>query len=180
MKYGRNLVLGQSLLILFLISLVYFLYAKGQKLEQLCESGKPEQIQPGDKLPIIQILDSQNNSIPLVIDASKKGGVLFIFDVKCVYCTKNISVWQAVYHKYSPDYTIAALSNSEKNKIFEYQSEHAFSYPAYHVSDSLFRKKTKLNAVPQTLITDSQGIVKKVWVGQLNPENIQELMDYLK
>lgn len=178
MKSNKGIIIFQAIIIVLLLSLNFLLYNKSRDLEALCMSDKPEQIQPGDILPAFIYSSDDGEQNKFTFSSPQKTNLLFFFDISCGYCTSNIPKWKLLYEKLQNKYTISAVSINTPLQVKEYAEQHGITYPVISISDTLYRKHNKINAVPQTLITDENGKVKKVWVGLLRDEIIQEIINF--
>jgi len=66
----------------------------------------------------------------------------------------------------------------DPTSTIDYVANQDVGFYTLSVADTVFKKKNKFYAVPQTIITNGNGIVQKLWIGELDFLKILEIIKY--
>lgn len=113
-------------------------------------------------------LDQAFRVIPLV-NGGRPGTVIITFSPGCINCVHNQVGWAALADGLaSLGWQVIWVSRDALDVTLRYSKLHAIDQSNI-LSDPTYNtyRQLGLAAVPNTLVVDGQGVVRKVWIGQL-------------
>jgi len=109
----------------------------------------------------------------------KKGALLFVFSTTCPHCERNLAKWREIFQKLKLQkpgvINVIGVSIDNIDKTNEYFLKNKLSYTTL-IADTLFERRYKVRAVPQTILINGDGKVKNNWSGELTTQQVKELM----
>lgn len=152
---------------------------QAQKLRTRLELSVNREFKPGETLPDFAGVDLNEQYVKLGFDKSQKKRLLITFSTGCPACHANLPNWLTLSGKLDrQQWQVVWLSRDPLEMTREYSSEK-------NISDQIlseFPRRTYnllgLSMVPQTIVTDSQGKIEKVWVGQLDDRAWADVFSY--
>ncbi len=170
------LLLGLSLLFPYFAMAAEGSGAKGALSEVKPKKGPPP-IMLADAKKITELLKAAENKVV----------VLNIWATYCPPCVAEMPELAAFYNKHEgKDVVFISLSADEpediESKIRPFQAKLNLPFPIYVLNESDPKKfmkavKTELTGViPATLFYDTRGNAKRVWIGALTEEKLEELL----
>jgi peroxiredoxin len=154
---------------------ILFLVQENKKLrEALSHSRGPVKIlTPEEKVPSLVGVNLKGEEFKLTYPSSQNT-VLFFFSPDCPACEENLDFWKKLYQNHSSGkLRFIGATNSDRQKTEEFVKKFQLTFPIIIVTDLKLLDKYKVEAVPQTMLIDTSGTVRKVWPGTL-PENYKK------
>ncbi|MBI5476811.1 MAG: redoxin domain-containing protein [Ignavibacteriales bacterium] len=108
-----------------------------------------------------------------------KSILLFVYSITCPYCEKNWSLWEDIYNKVkNKNLNVLRLSintiERTKEHLLKKQTDDLRTGSV--AVDTTFRRSYKISNVPQTIYINQNGVIEGVWVGELKPDQKQEIL----
>lgn len=146
-------------------------------LESLTNPIKP--LQPGERVEpfIVQTLSGNENTI--TYDDTTMKYLFFVLSTDCPHCLNNLTHWKEIAtsdDNVHCDILGISMSNLEETKKYVAERDVSF-YLA--TAETSFVRKYKIAGVPTTILIDENGIVEKVWIGELTNEQTGEIKNLL-
>lgn len=130
---------------------------------------------PGEKVPSLFGINLEGKELKVEYP-SRQRTVLFWFSPACPSCEENLEFWKEVYRNYSSDnLRFLGVTNFGQDKTSEFVKKTQLEFPILIVSNSSLIDQYKVEAIPQTILIDTNGIVQKVWPGPLANEYKKEI-----
>lgn len=138
------------------------------------------QLKVGDRVPPIYLLNLDSRTEQINFEDSTKVYLLFVFNTTCPACKSNLPNWKEIGHKVDPSRCLLrgiSLHDIERTK--RYLTQSGIDFIVGVANDSVFIKSYKLYQIPQALLIEHGGMVKNVWMGQLNEAYKEEIGGYV-
>lgn len=163
---------GYSALLHFVLAglalAVLLLVRENRDLRARVEPPMPEQLEVGDLLEPLAIVDLEGRESKLDFRTSGEQNVLMVFTTRCPYCLENQGAWDEVYQRFKDRYRVLGIAVGDLEAVQSYAETHALRYPVVIPADSMnFASAYKVPSVPTTLLVGPDGRVRQVWKGQL-------------
>lgn len=136
----------------------------------------PEFVKVGEVLPTsLSLRTLDDKTVRLQWSEDPRPTVLYVFQPKCVWCTKNLeSIRTVVAHGFA--YRFIGMSLT-KMGLRPYLAAHKLEMPVYIASSLAQIKELKIYATPETLIVLPSGKVTQVWVGAYGGKKVREIQE---
>lgn len=167
-----NVFIHVALLISFL--LIIILVKQNRELKDLISGPPPNNLKVGENIGDF-IFENDNQVIKNFHSVNKDKTLLFLFNTKCPYCTRNIPNWNALYDKLSDKVQIMGIAIDSLKELQKYREGKDIIYPTFATTETNFRSKNKIGAIPQTILLDSGHRIIDIFIGVLNDESIGKL-----
>ncbi len=132
-------------------------------------------LNPEEKVPPLVGVDLKGEGVRLDYPSSKKT-VLFWFSAACPSCEHNLEFWKEIYHAHSSGKVrFFGVTRSGDEKTEELVREFQLEFPIMIVSDFSLLDRYRVEVIPQTMLIDDNGIVRKVWPGPLSENYKREI-----
>lgn len=130
----------------------------------------------GNSVPVLRGMGLDKNiKVIAYAGQAKKDTLFLVFSPFCGWCKINLPNWQAILDQASDRYRIVAISIA-RDKTAEFVREHGLGKAEVIVEpDPRDLLTYKLQLTPQTILVDSNGVVKKNWMGAFSSEGRQEI-----
>ncbi|MFO7445395.1 MAG: TlpA disulfide reductase family protein, partial [Ignavibacteriaceae bacterium] len=116
-------------------------------------------------------------TVPLEYNDTTVSHLLFVFNTACPYCEKNAPNWEQIYKiSNNNSLKITGISLHDIDKTKEWINKNKVSFPIVTTGEEGLDSTYKIGAIPQTILVSGNGIVKKVWTGELNSEQLNEIL----
>ncbi len=162
-------VLGQN------IALIW----QTRELKKRLELAVNKEFNPGEVLPDFAGIDFNNQYVKIGFNGSNKKFLLITFSTGCPACRANLPNWLALSRKLDRNqWQVVWLSRDPLDMTREYCSEENISDRVLSEFPLRTYNLLGLRGVPQTVVTDSQGKIEKVWVGQLDDKGWADVASY--
>jgi peroxiredoxin len=169
------------LAILLLAAEVILLAIQNRDLKKALSSmsvvSQVEPLKAGDRVEAfkLQTMDGNVNELNYADPAKKY--LLFILSTTCPHCEKTLPVWSDIVAKNSNDNcSIIGVSIHPIDQTIKFAADKKITfYLASAAKDTSFYRKYRIPGVPETILLDGSGIVQRTWVGELNPEQAEEI-----
>jgi hypothetical protein len=171
------------LLIIALTVLTFLLAFENRKLKSQIESiVRPRDVlKRGDLLTAIEVRTLEDSTVEIHPSPSNRGNLCVILSTTCPACEVSIPFMKGVV-RYAQESGFEAMfiSIHARERTRAFADRHGIESSIYVGADSLTRVKLKANAVPQTILTSSKGIVRYNWVGLIDSLKQREILDSLR
>ena len=134
------------------------------------------QLKPGEQLPVVDLKSLDGSTMKLEYQEPQKKHLVFIFTSTCPHCEATFPKWKQFADEIGNKSIITlgvCLDNLETTK--ELAEKRTPNFPMFSANDTSFSRLYKISGVPQTLLVDGNGKVEKIWVGELNKDNVAEV-----
>ena len=164
------------IIIIFLAVEDFFLIQQNRQLKAELSPPAMESLRAGDTVGSFKIkwLDGTVNQIRF--DDTAKPYLLFVLSPSCPHCRNNVDRWNdIVLHNQINHCSILGISvqSVERTRVFRDSANVGFDLAV--AADTSFSRKYKIHAFPQTILVGGSGRIEKVWMGELNNEQINEI-----
>ncbi len=111
----------------------------------------------------------------LAYDDPSTDTILLIFSPECPACRDNFDNWKKVEAAHDPRRGgLFYVSTAEPEKTVDFAKNHSLPDPVL-LSDPSALAKYKVDEIPMTILVGPGGVVKKVWVGTLSRDALEQL-----
>lgn len=173
---------GLVVLVVILSTTTYILTRQNQSLKEKISS----LVNPlsGAELPdewqalpfIVRRLNDQIDTINIAKQHTPT--LFFVFNTSCPHCEHNLAIWNMIVHNLDPNICGAlGLSTDGLDMTREYVKRNNVPFRVVTIIDSTFRSDYKLGGIPQTFLISHDGIVKSVWRGRLQTDDIERILE---
>lgn len=136
-------------------------------------------LNPQERVPPLVGINQEGEEVRVEYP-SQKQTVLFWFSTGCPSCEHNVEFWKQVYQKYqSSTLRFLGVTSADEEKTEELTSKFQFGFPVLIVSDYSLLDQYKVEVIPQTMLIDGNGMVRKVWPGPLSENYKTEMEEML-
>jgi peroxiredoxin len=149
---------------------ILFLVQENRKLRSslTARRGPFKILNPQDKVPPLVGIDQKGDEIRVEYPSPQQT-VLFWFSAACPSCEHNVEFWKEIYKKHqSPHLRFFGVTTADEDKTEELADRFGFGFPVLIVSDYALLDQYKVEVIPQTMLIDKSGVVRKVWPGPLS------------
>ncbi len=140
------------------------------------ERAKPTdwQVQPRERFDSFSLIDQIGSTIEVTFGVGKPASILLFFADGCEACERIYPTWMELF----------AEPGSGAARVFAIQvdepgnaavAHNTLALPVFKVPEHDFSAIQKVLSVPATLIVDAEGVVQRVWRGDLSDAAIGEL-----
>lgn len=161
---------------------VYILASQNKELKkEISAAGRqPELLKEGDAVPPFWATTVDGKSQEISYNESGRLHLLFVFNTTCPACKENLPNWNEISQKRNNRAcAVVGVSFHSLELTKKYVLEKGVKFEVLVPRDSVFVKNYKPNAIPQTLLIERGGKVRKVWTGILSPENKKEIANFV-
>jgi peroxiredoxin len=127
-------------------------------------------------VPSLSGTDLDGKDFTLSYSNDPRKVVLLVFSPRCGACTKNMPNWKAMLQSLDQNsYRIVAVS-TVSDGVKEYVGQQKLTdIPIISEVDPKSRVSYEMNVTPQTILINSDGVVEKLWIGVLSPDERNEV-----
>lgn len=181
MKALKTYLEGKNLYVLFLhvavIALaveVVVLARQNSELKNPKDRGGKEQLAVGDSLSINDLKPLKAN---YTLPVNSPNQLLFVFTTTCPFCKKNLDNWKKLSEvAKEKNIAVVGIALDVPDSTAKYMSANKIDFDVLFPADvNTYRQKYKLLGVPKTILRDSAGVVRGVWTGLLNSQQVEEV-----
>ena len=161
---------------------IFLLVQENRKLRSALKAprGPFKILNPEEKVPTLVGIDQKGEEVKVEYPSSKKT-VLFWFSSVCPSCEHNLEFWKEIYQKYSSaKLRFFGVTKSGEEKTKEFVDKFQLEFPVLIVSDFSLLEEYRVEVIPQTMLIDNNGIVRKVWPGPLSENYKREIEEMIK
>lgn len=152
---------------------------KVHKLTLLTTPVPLQQLTVGSRVESLDASDVSGKARHLVFGPGGKPVVLYAFTPTCGWCAKNLSNIKEIYRLKHPEFEFVGVSLSP-NGVPEYISRTEFPLDVVKDPSAASREKFHLNETPETIVVDSSGIVKQVWLGAYTSDTCRKIEQFFQ
>jgi len=182
---SRLLIILLCVVIVIMMVQNYFLVRKNdeyqKRVEILAEEvNRLSVMSKGDTVYAFSALNMDSSSV--IIDPDGKKKLIFVLTTTCGSCVQNMAGWNQLRKDISQfDVQVIGISPDSIYKIRSFSGKVYPSFPVFSLaSNYLVARKYKFQTFPQTILVDESGIVQGVWVGILNDEQRNNIIESLR
>lgn len=149
---------------------ILFLVSENRKLRSALTArrGPFTVLNPEERVPPLVGIDLDGQEVKVEFPSSEQT-VLFWFSAACPSCEHNVEFWREMYQKRSsPELRFFGITTAGEGKTEELTEKFPFEFPILTVSDYSLLDQYKVEVIPQTMLIDENGLVRKVWPGPLS------------
>ena len=133
--------------------------------------------------PDFTVYDANGNLVKLS-DFRGRPIVLNFWARDCIYCTMEMSDFQAAYEKYGEDVVFLMVCfTSFSNKGVEYEKEYidenGYTFPVYYDTINSAVSKYGINSIPQTFFINSKFDLYTYIPGMASTELLEQCIGYI-
>lgn len=172
---GKNLyVLFLHVAVLALAVEVVVLARQNSELKNPKDRGGKEQLAVGDSLSINDLKPLKAN---YTLPVNSPNQLLFVFTTTCPFCKKNLDNWKKLSEiAKEKNIAVVGIALDLPDSTAKYMSANKIDFNVLFPADvNAYRQKYKLLGVPKTILRDSSGVVRGVWTGLLNGQQVEEV-----
>ncbi len=148
-----------------------------------CESGNPQKLKIGDRMPAFEISDLQGNQI-----SSKKWRgtpiILRFWDTECKYCRADTPLFNRYFDKYKErglNVLYVATGSETPATVKQFVSDLDIIFPVAHDLDGKMADEFLVKITPQTIIISPEQKILSAILGGVSEAELEELIGgYLK
>jgi peroxiredoxin len=169
-----------ALLIALTIEVV-FLTIQNRNLKRTLQvlTGQPlDTLKQGERLEPFTVRTMDGQLVHFDYANSARKYLLFVLSTHCPHCEKNLGRWNSLAD-YSQDnpLTVFGLSLDDLEATREYITHGEVKFYLTALADTTFKGKYKINGVPETILVSGNGLVERVWVGELDTNQLHEIQE---
>lgn len=137
-------------------------------------------LQQGDIVEAFKVLSINGDTLNFNYTQPNQKYLFFILSTTCPHCKNNLIHWNNIvnYVKRDDVYSLG-ISLNNNSETFRYFNEKNVKFYICTIADTNFTNKYKIAGVPETILVDGNGVVEKVWIGELGKEQETEITDLL-
>lgn len=157
---------------------IFLLVQENRKLRSVLVAprGPFKVLNPEEKVPPLSGIDQRGEEVKVEYPSSKQT-VLFWFSAACPSCEHNVEFWKEIYRKHSStSLRFFGVTRAAEEKTKEFVNKFQLEFPVLVVSDYSLLDQYRVEVIPQTMLIDESGVVRKVWPGPLS-ENYKREME---
>ncbi|MBL8152012.1 MAG: TlpA family protein disulfide reductase [Blastocatellia bacterium] len=134
----------------------------------------------GESIPEVKASDLAGRNLTVASREHKNGELLIIYSPTCHVCHDTMPKWIELYKQFFQPRNIPILGVSVLNDVMTVQSvnEMKIPFPVASIPDIDFKIEHKISNVPTTLILDSTGTIRKMWVGNLDEKAMSDIVTH--
>lgn len=152
---------------------VFLLRQNSQFRARLAADAPLHRITLGLKPPPLRGFDVRGNPVTLTYGEDRRSTLLLAFSPDCGVCQTNWPTWLHLLDGIDrPRYRVVFVNVTRDAKPAEYPAKFRLSGEEVVANvDGRSILDYRIEAVPQTILLDAQGVASKVWQGLLNEES---------
>jgi peroxiredoxin len=160
---------------------IFLLARENRKLRSALNAprGPFKILHPEEKVPPLVGVDQKGEEVRVEYPSSKKT-VLFWFSAACPSCEHNLDFWKEIYQTHgNAGVRFFGVTRSGEEKTEELVAKFQLDFPIMIVSDFSLLDQYRVEVIPQTMLIDDNGIVRKVWPGALSESYKKEIEEMI-
>ena len=104
--------------------------------------------------------------------------LLLVFSTTCPHCEANITTWTSLNDTLNGRCYVIALSVDDVDRTIDYVAKKDFPFYTVILNDSTYYRRYKISGVPVTMLIAGDARVKEVWKGELNDEQVVDIISH--
>lgn len=150
---------------------------RNRALIDTVEHIRPDQaLSVGEVVRPLEALDLNGHPGQITYVQSSTPTVLYIFRPSCIWCTRNVAVFNAFVQQVVGRYRVIGISLSPEG-LTDYVKEHNMVIPVFLAQPSAINDY-RLRTTPQTMVISSDAHVIQSWSGAYTPRLQPILEEY--
>ena len=106
------------------------------------------------------------------------GGVVVFLTTTCPYCLETLPSWASLARDLgAAGVPFHGVSFHSADLTEEYVREHDIDWPVWVLPDASVASQVRVASVPFTVLVGPGAVVRQVWLGTLQPEDLRQLRD---
>lgn len=179
----KNYLQSVNFILIFLLALsTILLTIQNYKLKIMIKelTNPPDfSLKSGDRIESFQALTLSGDTVNILFTDTSKNYVFFILTTSCPHCLYNLKYWNMIAESSkNKNYDVFSISLDDPRRTIDYVVSQDVGFYTLSVTDTVFKKKNKFKAVPQTIITKGNGIIQQLWLGELDSLKMKEIIKY--
>lgn len=184
-KKRSGVLLAVSLGITVLLTIeMSLLEIQNRKLESTIEaltSRPKEPIKAGELVQPFKVLLQGGDTTTIGYNDSSESFLLFILSPGCPHCSKNLGAWNKIAEaEHRTNLKIVGVLMGGIDDTRAYAASNNVHFYLAAVGDTSFVHKYKIVAVPETILVDGKGVVGRVWMGELQQTQTEEIIELIR
>lgn len=164
------------LAVLALVVEVLYLYQQNRDLRTLQNASRPPALSVGETVDPIAVRTLNGSPETLDPVGAERETVLLVFTTTCPFCVENQDTWKELYDRHRDTYDVVGLSIDSLDATRDYVDRHRLPFPVVVPDDpQAFPRDYRIPGVPQTLVVDREGRVRRTWPGVLAEDTLEQL-----
>lgn len=158
--------------VLVLAAQVVILSNQNRLLKEGRQAKPRDQIKEGDTLQFIQLEPLKPGGY---LDTSASRQLVFLMTTTCPFCKETIPAWKKLSGRVGSSIPIIGISLDSRDSTSKFVETNGISFPVAISRDAAaFKKLNKITGVPITMYREKSGRIGRLWLGRLDPQNLQE------
>jgi peroxiredoxin len=170
--------------ILGLVAEVVLLIKQNRELQQsLRDRIDPyaQSLKPGDRVAPCSFTGLDGSARDLRFSGTPKRQLLFVMSTSCSHCEHDLPFWNHIAEENTENSCgILGVSIDGMEETKKYRAAADIKFDLVVTGDKHFETDNKISGVPQTILLGEDGVVKRIWLGELNMTMAQEIQNELK
>jgi len=135
-----------------------------------------EPLKTGERVETVKIRTLDGNTTDLAYTDPNKKYLLFVLSTTCPHCEKTLVNWRAIA-QVNRDHNcdIIGVSVHGLDETKKYVASKNVGFYVVSVADTSFSRKYKISGVPETILLKGDGLVERVWIGELSEDQTKEI-----
>lgn len=166
-----------KMICLYIIGIIAFLTSCITDVENVADSG--DLIKVGDALPSFVV---QTNKGEEVTNHSLQGkpAVIVFFSTECNDCKRELPIVQRVFDDKKTAANFLCISRGQTEEaVSAFWTEESLSLPYSAQSDRKVYHLFATHTIPRIYITDSEGIVRKIFAEKIGEKTLRQAIETL-
>jgi peroxiredoxin len=160
---------------------IFLLVQENRKLRLALKAprGPFKILNPDEKVPPLVGVDLDSKETKVEFPSSEQT-VLFWFSATCPSCEHNVEIWNEFYRGHrSANLRFFGVTSAGREETAEFAKKFQIEFPVLIVSDLSLLDMYRVEVIPQTMLIDANGVVRKVWPGPLSEIYKKEIEEML-
>jgi len=137
--------------------------------------GQVPTLEEGETVLPLSLSDLDGQTARVGYDHPGRDSLLLIFSPDCPACKQNMSGWQEIAkHNVAGERDLYFISTAGQARTQQFVAEYGLEGPVL-VAQADALTGYKVAYIPTTLLIGPGGVVKRVWVGVMSEEELEEL-----
>lgn len=162
---------------LYILSIMACLTSCITDVENVTDSG--DLVKIGDKLPSFVIQTSEGEEITNH-SLEGKPAVIVFFSTECNDCKRELPIVQRVFDDNKTTANFLCISRGQtEDAVSVFWAEESLSLPYSAQSDRKVYHLFATHTIPRIYITDSKGVVRKIFVEKIGEKTLRQAIETL-
>ena len=133
-------------------------------------------LKPGDHVEGFSYRQLDGATHRLDYADARRAHLLFVLSTTCPFCQKSLPNIQELFDRHKTGACdLLAVSIHDLLLTAQFAAERKLGFPLVSAPDEQFSRNYKIGAVPTTILVRGDGVVDRVWEGELTRTLMQEI-----